>query len=352
VDNPFKSPAILSLCTGMRGLERGIERAIGPVRTVSYVEIEAVVIENLVQQMEQGVLAPTPIFSNVKTFPWELFRGKVHGITGGYPCQPFSAAGLRKGADDPRHLWPFIKYGVKKSRPDWVFFENVEGHLSLGFERVQKDLRKMGYVVEAGVFTAQEVGAPHKRSRLFILGVENTVLIRMRRGNDIGIAKRTEGRFEIQTERSSHMANPNTGERTRPGEAEGESQTIESKEQWQERDEVLRERMRTQSGDQGSGTELAYRISERLEGHTRDEQGERRERTRTDRSITNSSVSLWPSGPTREQYEWEAPRVESSVGYAINGYNFREDLLRMAGNGVVEQTAELAFRTLLKKHGI
>lgn len=108
VDNTLESPAVLSLCTGMRGLERGIERAIGPVRTVAYVEIEAFIIENLVQQMEQGVLAPAPVWSNLKTFPSEQFHGKIHGITGGYPCQPFSVAGQQKGTEDPRHLWPYI----------------------------------------------------------------------------------------------------------------------------------------------------------------------------------------------------------------------------------------------------
>lgn len=182
----------------MRGLERGLERVIGELRTIAYVEIEAFVIENLVQQMEQGVLAPTPVFTDVKTFPFEKFRGRVHGIIGGYPCQPFSAAGLRKGESDPRHLWPFIKRGVKKSRPIWVFFENVEGHLSLGFERVQKDLRQMGYAVEAGIFTAQEVGAP--------LGVENSFLQRMRGRDD----ECKDGGREIQAEGSSELDNPNS----------------------------------------------------------------------------------------------------------------------------------------------
>lgn len=57
----------------------------------------------------------------------------------------------------------------------------------------------------------------------------------------------------------------------------------------------------------------------------------------------------WPARPGQEQYEWEAPRVESSLGYAVNGYNFREDLLRMAGNAVVEQVAEVAWKTLWNK---
>src|SRR5690606_12697411 len=124
--------------------------------------------------------APAPVFTNAKTFPYEAFHGKIHWIIGGYPCQPFSHAGLRGGADDPRHLWPFIRRGIKESRPMGVFFENVEGHLSLGLRDVLTDLRKLGYQAEVGLFSAAEVGAPHRRNRVFILGLENSFLIRMR----------------------------------------------------------------------------------------------------------------------------------------------------------------------------
>lgn len=179
VDNPFKSPAVLSLCTGMRGLESGIERAIGPIRTVAFVEIEAFVIENLVRQMEQGVLAPAPVWSDLKTFPAAAFHNKIHGITGGYPCQPFSVAGKRAGTDDPRHLWPHIRSIIDATRPVWCFFENVPGHLTIGYQQVRSDLQSLGYTVTEGLFSAQEVGAPHQRIRLFILAVDNACLNRL-----------------------------------------------------------------------------------------------------------------------------------------------------------------------------
>jgi hypothetical protein len=97
VDNPFESPAILSLCPGILGLERGIERAIGPVRVAAYVEIEAFIVANLVAAMEAGLLAPAPIWTDVKTLNAKVFRKRIHGIIGGYPCQPFSLAGNRGG---------------------------------------------------------------------------------------------------------------------------------------------------------------------------------------------------------------------------------------------------------------
>jgi len=346
VDNPFQSPSILSLCTGMRGLERGLERVIGATRTVAYVEIEAFTCENLVQQMEQGVLAPTSIWTNIKTFPAEQFYGKIHGITGGYPCQPFSEAGLRKGENDERHLWPFIKRIVKKSRPIWCFFENVEGHLSLGFDSVQKDLRQLGYQVEAGLFSAAEVGAPHRRTRLFILALENSFVKRVRGWSD---EQRENWKCEIQTQRSSQLANSDcnadsfgldTG-RNKISPTEGkrenkfESRLDENGERiWSE--SIISSKM---ANTNGSG----------LQGWNSKELRECRSQVMF---RSSDSLDLWPAYPNEQQFKWEEPRTESRMVYAINGYNFREDLLRMAGNGVVEQTAELAFRTLLGKFGL
>jgi DNA (cytosine-5)-methyltransferase 1 len=92
-------------------------------------------------------------------------------LTGGYPCQPFSAAGQRKGKQDPRHLWPWIADGIRLLRPRICFFENVEGHISLGLSDVIEDLAGMGYRTTWGIFSASEVGAPHQRKRVFILAV-------------------------------------------------------------------------------------------------------------------------------------------------------------------------------------
>jgi len=168
VDNTSEQ-RIISLCTGYGGIELGLELARVNVRTVAYVEVEAFAAANLVAKIEEGKMAPAPVWTDVKTFPAQSFSGKVHGITGGYPCQPFSNAGQRKGTEDPRHLWPYIEQHIRTIRPVWCFFENVSGHLSLGFEEVLKSLRDMGYSVEAGLFTAAEVGANHIRERLFIL---------------------------------------------------------------------------------------------------------------------------------------------------------------------------------------
>ena len=122
----------ISLCAGYGGIDLGLGSVIENLRTVAYVEIEAFAVANLVAKMEKGFLAPAPIWTDLKTFPGEDFYRKVDIITGGYPCQPFSAAGKRLGTEDPRHLWPYVRRIVNSVRPLRVFFENVEGHISLG----------------------------------------------------------------------------------------------------------------------------------------------------------------------------------------------------------------------------
>jgi len=169
VDNTKESLTTLSLCTGYGGIERGLEFAGEQLDVLAHVEIEAFAIANLVAKMEEGKLAPSCIWSNLKTIPVEPFRDRVDLITGGYPCQPFSAAGKRAGTDDPRHLWPYIRDIIESVRPVRCFFENVEGHISLGLREVISDLESLGYKTTWGIFSATEVGAPHQRKRVYIL---------------------------------------------------------------------------------------------------------------------------------------------------------------------------------------
>ena len=160
---------VLSLCAGVGGLDLGVRLAEPSARTVCFVEIEAYACAILAARMAENALDPAPVWTNLRTFDGKPWRGTVDCITAGYPCQPFSVAGKQRGAEDPRHLWPDVFRVVREIRPAFCFFENVGGHLRLGFEQVHDDLRSVGYCVKAGLFTAQEVGAPHKRERLFIL---------------------------------------------------------------------------------------------------------------------------------------------------------------------------------------
>ncbi len=93
----------------------------------------------------------------------------VDVITGGYPCQPFSNAGARKGTNDERHLWPHVRDALSAIRPRAAVLENVRGHLTLGFDVVLADLADLGWSARWGVVRAADAGAPHNRERLFIV---------------------------------------------------------------------------------------------------------------------------------------------------------------------------------------
>ena len=159
----------VGLCAGYGGIELGLKRVLPALRSVALCEIEAFAIANLVAKMEAGLMDAAPVWTDLKTFPWESFRDRVDILTGGYPCQPFSAAGKRAGKDDPRHLWPYIAEGICILKPAVCLFENVEGHITLGLSTVVSDLEEMGYKVSWGIFSASECGAPHQRKRVFIL---------------------------------------------------------------------------------------------------------------------------------------------------------------------------------------
>ena len=174
---------IISFCTGYGGIELGLRRAGVDVRVVCNVEIEAFVQANLVAKIEEGLMDDAPIFSDLKAFPAREFRGKVHGLIGGYPCQPFSSAGKRQGEKDPRHLWPYILKHVRAIRPVWCFWENVQGHATMGLWRVLSDLEEEGYRCAWGIFSAEEVGAPHQRKRVFILACLPNDLSKQELGN-------------------------------------------------------------------------------------------------------------------------------------------------------------------------
>lgn len=164
------------MCAGYGGIGLGLKNIFGErLRTIAYCELEGFAQANLISKMEAGLLDAAPIWSDLKAFPYESFHGLVDILIAGYPCQPFSAAGKRAGKDDPRHLWPWIADGIRLLRPRMCFFENVEGHISLGLSTVISDLEELGYTAAWGIFSASEVGAPHQRKRVFILAVSNSL---------------------------------------------------------------------------------------------------------------------------------------------------------------------------------
>jgi len=325
---------VISFCTGYGGLELGIRRTGVDIRTVCNVEIETFVQANLVAKIEEGRMDNAAIYSDLKTFPASIFRGKIHGICGGYPCQPFSSAGKRKGEEDPRHLWPYIRKHVRTIRPLWCFFENVRGHTSMGLWRVLSDLEEDGYRTEWGLFSAEETGAPHQRIRCFILGrLGNPASLRPRGGSEnckgeqsevLGTGLESDGELAHPASREPRQSQARNGGKDTGGGSEelGDSARLDGKQSHGETDQV---------------------------GRACEE----------DRGSSDMRRTQWPSRPGEEQYEWEEPRVTEAqselvrtIARSRSGVDpiaNRVDRLRLLGNGVVPSCAELAWRTLWKQ---
>ena len=119
-------------------------------------------------------------YGDIKTVDFTVWRGRVDVLSGGFPCQPFSTAGKRKGTADDRYLWPEMLRAIHEIRPRWVVGENVRGIISwsegLVFEQVHTDLEAEGYEVQAFVLPACGVDAPHKRERTWFVAhvIENS----------------------------------------------------------------------------------------------------------------------------------------------------------------------------------
>jgi len=141
-------------------------------RTVCAVEIDEFCQKILVQRQRDGVFEPFALWDDVRTFDGRPWRGRVEVVSGGFPCQPFSVAGKRRGEDDPRNGWPHTIRIIREVRPELAFLENVPGLLARShgyFGRVLGDLAEAGYHAEWTVLGADDCGAPHRRKRLWLL---------------------------------------------------------------------------------------------------------------------------------------------------------------------------------------
>ncbi len=134
------------------------------IETIAFCEIE-----KYAQRVLRKNFPGIRIFEDVRQFPATEFR-EPFLLTGGYPCQPFSQAGKRRGAEDDRHLWPSMFGIIRTSRPTWILAENVAGHVTLGLDEVLADLEGEDYAVQPIIVPACAVDAPHRRDRVWILG--------------------------------------------------------------------------------------------------------------------------------------------------------------------------------------
>ncbi len=389
----------LSLCSGYEGIGLGLRSVLPTLREVAYVEREGFPIANLVAKMEAGKLDAAPVFTDVKTFPYGQFRGYVDILSGGFPCQPFSAAGKRQATEDPRHLFPYIADGIRECQPRIVFLENVQGILSCKtadgepvLQYVLRTLEGLGYRATAGIFSAEEVGAPHQRKRVYILGMANSEDIGRggwthRDGDDgpglqeqeaqeqsnlwgeaAGCSGDSRGAEELGNSSDLRLQQPSADSRETGTDQSGEERRLYES-------EGASSLPRYGSQPQGS-QELANSNHEGLEGHQCHSSSKQGEPIQAD--TWSAGSTRWPSRPSEAQHEWEEPRVvantkgdneqgcdirqgqgelggssprqaQPQLGRTPNGSTSRVDRLRLLGNGVVPQTAAKAFITLINR---
>lgn len=150
-----------SLCTGYGGLDLAVE---------SYFNAETIWCAEFDKYASQVIEKrfAVPNHGNIKNIDWGTLPS-IDILTAGYPCQPFSHAGERKGIQDERHIFPFIAEAISVLRPKFVVLENVRGHLSLGLKEVLQRLTEIGYDAKWTTVRASDVGAPHRRERIFIV---------------------------------------------------------------------------------------------------------------------------------------------------------------------------------------
>lgn len=325
----------LALCAGAGGLELGLGLALGrQYRTIGFVEREVFAASLLVARMEEKAVDSAPIWDDLSTFDGLPWRGRVDIVSAGYPCQPFSTAGRQAGEDDSRNMWPQVRRILEEVRPPLAFCENVSNHLHLGFSAVLDDLQSLGYQTAATLLAASEVGAPHKRQRLFFLA---------KLADPAGLESG-----------ESAAGNGRPGARGRGGEV------ADSDRPGQHPDG--RPVLKNHRGDLGGGGEELADLADPGGLDIQQPIGPPRprdaEETRPPGGHTgHSGVQFLPCFPPRpgDRGEWAriiaadpslCPSLEPSVCGMDDGVASRVDRLRTLGNGVVPLAAAYAFRIL------
>lgn len=297
----------LALCAGGAGLELGIDLALEHLgvraRTVGYVEREAFAAATLVARMAEASLDDAPVWDDVTTFDARPWRGVVDLVAAGFSCQPWSSAGKRKGTEDERWIWPDIIRTVRDVGPGIVFLENVPPLAARGgLGIVLGDLAEAGFDAEWGVLSAAEVGATHRRERLFVLAYRHD--------------ERCEG------ERCCCVLD-------RLGQA------------------------RRDDADGRCGEAVAYTDCSRGMERRRRAHDEGRSVESAHPGVADD-LPLWPPGPGDVAGWISAGEVgpQPSIRRVADGVAYRVDRLHALGNGVVPLVAAVAFVGLARRAGL
>ena len=316
------------VCSGIGGFSLGFRWA-ALSEPVAFCEIDPYCQKVLAKNFPN-----IPIFNDVKELvndrPESTRTIPDHDIlTSGYPCQPFSVAGQRRGEEDERNIWRFVFEIVKRKHPTWCVFENVYGHIAMGLDQVLHDMESEGYTTQTFVVPACSLNAPHKRDRLWIVGNsehDGSLASKIRRGNQETSKGASQG--QNQAEQSSGTSRRKDNGTLADTESEGlqgldkRSPTIST-----ERDEI------TDIGTKGS-RDKDVANSKCMGRESRTSIREELAREESHGKFNNRSTN--GSAQERARSWWD---VEPNVGRVAYGIPSRVDRLRGLGNAIVPQIA-------------
>ncbi len=268
-------------------------------------------------------------YGDITTTDFTIWNGQIDIISGGFPCQPFSVAGKRKGEEDSRYLWPEMLRCIKEIEPTFVVAENVSGLVTMEdgktLEGVLLDLENEGYEVEPCLIPAASVGAWHRRERIWICAYNQRSAIERKRkqGSRQGQHRGLGCENAANTDHILHTGELDEGRnRAEAKRGEGENE--------QEREASLRKRVWVESG---ASSEVATYSS--CFGSS--EQGKSR---RSRDSKTNGEGEI---NRAFNDGLWE---FEPGVGRVANGIPHRVDRLQALGNAIVPQVAYEIFKAI------
>lgn len=296
-----------SLFSGIGGLDLGLERA--GMRVVWQSEIDPYANRVLAKHWPD-----VPNLGDIKEIEWSKVE-RPDVICGGYPCQPFSQAGRRRGEEDPRHLWPWVKRCIGELRPRYAVLENVRGHLSLGGTTVIGELASIGYDAEWRVVSAASVGANHRRDRIIIVAYPNNAGPHREK---VHPAETWQSALSWARGRGANVAYPNNAgrnEQRRPFTASAQNSSTKCG--------------CTKMADSEKWVDVRWHG--KCQHHRPEVFGKSNFRRRT----PIYAVGQW----------WE---TEPDVGRVADGVPSRVDRLRGLGNAVVPQVAEVIGRLVVQ----
>jgi len=310
-------PRHVSLFSGIGGLDLAAEWA--GFKTVLFVERDP-----YAQRVLSKHWPKVPIIDDIRKVHNESAKGPIHLLSGGFPCQPFSHAGKRRGTEDDRYLWPEMFRVIHELAPKWVVAENVPGLLSIDggmvFETVCLDLEGEGYEILPLVYPAAGVGANHKRDRVFIVAHS----VKFGRGRrDYGDERRNGG--EVQITGSGSGEKPGILADAASYRRIGERERIETEKRLQPRPGTAR---KLAGGLEGLCEDVADAESKQS-GRIFKRQFQADSRAMCYRG---TSSGWWQSEP--------------DVGRVAHGIPYRVDRLKCLGNAVVPAQAYQVFRVI------